>query len=77
MWLCRVAGEGVFSLTWEWRARRGALGRTDIKVGKAKQSQLMERSDSRILDCIMLDVVDPHYSWMMCLQICFLDKIYL
>lgn len=42
-------------------------GRADIKDGKAKWSQIMERSDFRISDCIMFDVVDPHYSWIMCL----------
>lgn len=44
---------------------------------KAKQSQLRERSDSRISDGIMLDVVDPSYSWIVGLQICFLGNIYL
>lgn len=53
------------------------MGRTDIKVGKEKCSQLMERYDSRILHCIMLNIVDPHYSWIMYFQICFLDKIHL
>lgn len=67
MWLGRVGGLGYFSLTGKERTRRGELGRNGIKAEKINRASSWRDVNSRlrILDIIMLNTADPHYSWIL------------